>query len=146
MITNRSAPSATVVPVIIYNDVAEAIDWLCHAFGFSERLRAPGPGGEITHAQLIIAECAVMIGKAGGPLTASTNEINQYVLITVDNVQEHFDRSKQFGAEILQSPSDMPFGVRQYTVKDHAGHWWAFSQNIVDVAPEDWGAISTTNR
>jgi len=38
MITNRSAPSATVVPILIYEDVGQAIDWLCRAFGFSERL------------------------------------------------------------------------------------------------------------
>ena len=33
-----------------------------------------------------------------------------------------------------------PFGVRQYTVKDIGGHWWTFSQNIRDVAPDEWGA------
>jgi uncharacterized glyoxalase superfamily protein PhnB len=38
---NRSAPEADVVPILIYADVAKAIDWLCAAFGFKERLRAP---------------------------------------------------------------------------------------------------------
>jgi uncharacterized glyoxalase superfamily protein PhnB len=36
----------------------------------------------------------------------------------------------------------MPFGERQYTVQDHAGHWWTFSQHVADLAPEDWGAVS----
>jgi uncharacterized glyoxalase superfamily protein PhnB len=35
MITNRSAPTATVVPILVYDDVARAIDWLCAAFGFT---------------------------------------------------------------------------------------------------------------
>ncbi len=39
-IVNRSAPTATIVPVVIYEDVDKAIDWLCGAFGFTERLRA----------------------------------------------------------------------------------------------------------
>jgi len=39
-IVNRSAPGATVVPVLVYEDVGKAIDWLCGAFGFEERLRA----------------------------------------------------------------------------------------------------------
>jgi len=39
-IVNRSAPRATVVPVLVYEDVGKAIDWLCGAFGFEERLRA----------------------------------------------------------------------------------------------------------
>jgi uncharacterized glyoxalase superfamily protein PhnB len=37
--TNRSIPSATVIPVLIYPDVREAVDWLSAAFGFSERVR-----------------------------------------------------------------------------------------------------------
>ena len=37
--TNRSAPASTVVPILVYEDVNAAIDWLCGAFGFTERLR-----------------------------------------------------------------------------------------------------------
>ena len=50
MVINRSAPRATVVPILVYEDVAKAIDWLCDTFGFTERLRAAGPGGSVTHA------------------------------------------------------------------------------------------------
>lgn len=39
MIANRSVPSSTVIPVLAYDDVAQASDWLCRAFGFKERLR-----------------------------------------------------------------------------------------------------------
>ena len=46
-IVNRSAPTATVVPVLIYEDVAKAIVWLCEAFGFSERLRAARADGRL---------------------------------------------------------------------------------------------------
>src|SRR5689334_9559757 len=33
MIRNRSAPSAQVTPVLIYEDVGRAVDWLCEASG-----------------------------------------------------------------------------------------------------------------
>jgi len=52
MITNRSAPSGTIVPSLIYDDVGKAIDWLCDVFGFIERLRAAGEDGKATHASL----------------------------------------------------------------------------------------------
>ena len=39
MLENRSIHSATVIPVLVYEDVAEAVEWLCDAFGFVERLR-----------------------------------------------------------------------------------------------------------
>jgi hypothetical protein len=37
-----------------------------------------------------------------------------------------------------------PYGERQYTAEDLAGHRWTFTQAIADVAPEDWGGTSKT--
>jgi len=39
MLSNRSIPRATVIPVLAYPDVSQAAAWLCDAFGFSVRLR-----------------------------------------------------------------------------------------------------------
>jgi uncharacterized glyoxalase superfamily protein PhnB len=61
MVVNRSAPRATVVPILVYEDVGKAIDWLCDAFGFRERLRAGPPGGSVAHAQLEVADGAVIL-------------------------------------------------------------------------------------
>ena len=36
---NRSIPSDTVIPVLVYPDVREAVEWLTNAFGFEERLQ-----------------------------------------------------------------------------------------------------------
>jgi uncharacterized glyoxalase superfamily protein PhnB len=146
MATNRSAPTATVVPVLVYEDVEGAIDWLCEAFGFTERLRASGPGGRISHAQLAIAEGAVMIGLQGGPFRAPRpDEVTQYVIVHVDDVDAHYERARQFGARIVNVPADMPFGERQYTAVDPGGHRWTFSQHVADVAPEDWGATQAAH-
>src|SRR3989442_13613239 len=64
-ILNRSAPTAIIVPVLIYEDMGKAIDWLCRAFGFTERLRAGGRDGRVTHAQLSVGEGAIMLGAQG---------------------------------------------------------------------------------
>jgi uncharacterized glyoxalase superfamily protein PhnB len=141
MVVNRSAPSATVVPVLIYEDVAKAIDWLCGAFGFKERLRAAGRDGRISHAQLSIAECALMLGARGGQFQPPrTGEVNQFVIVHVDDVDGHLEQAKRFGVRILQPLADQRFGERQYSVEDHEGHRWTFSQHFKDVAPEEWGA------
>lgn len=140
MTANRSAPSATVVPILVYEDVGKALDFLTRAFGFKERLRAEW-GGSISHAQMDIGECSIMMGKQGGPFKAPQGDtVSQYAHIKVDDVEQHFARAKAAGATILKEPEDMPFGVRQYTAKDIGGHWWTFSQNIKDVDPSDWGA------
>src|SRR6478752_3594999 len=48
MLTNRSAPPATITPVLIYPDVRAAVAWLEAAFGFGERVRI----GEDHRAQM----------------------------------------------------------------------------------------------
>jgi len=141
MVVNRSAPRATVVPVLVYEDVAKAIAWLCGTFGFKERLRAGGPGGSVSHAQLDVAEGAVMLGRQGGEFRPPRpDEVSQYVVVHVEDVEGHFEHARQCGARILKSPTDMPFGERQYTAEDPWGHRWTFSQSIADVALEAWGA------
>jgi uncharacterized glyoxalase superfamily protein PhnB len=143
MIVNRSAPTATVIPILIYEDVGKAIDWLCQAFGFKERLRAVGPDGRISHAQLAIAEGAIMLGRQGGEFRAPRpNEVSQYVVVHVEDIDRHFEHAKQFGAKIVEPPTNKPFGERQYTAVDQAGHRWTFSQHLADVAPEEWGATT----
>ena len=140
MMSNRSAPKATVVPILVYEDVGKALDFLTRAFGFMERLRAEW-GGSISHAQMDIGECAIMIGKQGGPFRAAVGDtVSQYAHVHVDDVAAHFARAEAAGATIVKAPEDMPFGVRQYTAKDIGGHWWTFSQNIRDVDPAEWGA------
>jgi uncharacterized glyoxalase superfamily protein PhnB len=140
VIVNQSAPAAGVVPILIYADVGKAIDWLSHAFGFKERLRAER-NGIVGHAQLIAAGGALMLGRQGAEYhPPRPGEVQQYVHITVDDADAHCERARSAGARIVQPPHDMPFGERQYTAEDPEGHRWVFSQHIADVAPHQWGA------
>jgi uncharacterized glyoxalase superfamily protein PhnB len=140
-VVNRSAPKATVVPILVYEDVGDALEWLCRAFGFSERLRAGPPGGSVSHAQLDIGDGAIMLGRQGGEFRPPRpGEVTQYVTVHVEDVDRHCEQAQRCGARILKPPSDMPFGERQYTVEDPGGHRWTFSQSVADVAFEAWGA------
>jgi hypothetical protein len=40
MLANRSMPPSTVIPELVYEDVGEAVAWLCDTFGFTGRWRA----------------------------------------------------------------------------------------------------------
>jgi uncharacterized glyoxalase superfamily protein PhnB len=145
MMTNRSAPDATITPVLVYADVATAVEWLCRVCGFKERLRFTRDG-IVGHAQVSFREGSIMIGRQGGSFQAPPGgQVSQYVLVSVENVDEHFARVKESGGRIIQPPADMPFGERHYTVEDPGGHRWTFSQHIADVAPEEWGATSVVS-
>jgi len=127
-------PRSTVIPVLAYPDVGEAIAWLCDAFGFTLRLRIADH-----RAQLNVGDGAIAI--TGGDDRAGKD--SDSVMVRVEDVDSHHQRAVQHGALVLDSPADYPFGERQYTVKDFAGHRWTFSQTIADVDPEDWGGKSS---
>lgn len=128
MKTNRSMPSSVIIPELPYPDVRQAVEWLCRTFGFVERLRIG------THrAQLSFGDgCLVVI---------QGNRASCSVMVRVADVNEHYERAKQSGARIVNPPANYPYGERQYTAEDIAGHRWTFSQTIADVDPETWGGI-----
>jgi uncharacterized glyoxalase superfamily protein PhnB len=137
---NRSAPAAPLVPVLVYEDVNGAIEWLCGSCGFTERVRVQRPDGRVMHAQLEFSGGAVMLGSAGAEYKPpQSTGVSHGVLVHVDDVTGHFERVRASGAYIISEPADMPFGERQYTVRDSGGHRWTFSESIADVAPETWG-------
>lgn len=131
--SNRSMPASTVIPVLSYPDVSEAVIWLCKAFGFTLRWQAGDH-----RAQLNIGQGgALAITQGAGGSEAHS------VMVRIEDVDSHYRSAKAFGAEILAEPADYAYGERQYTVKDVAGHIWTFSQTVADKAPEDWGGTSS---
>jgi uncharacterized glyoxalase superfamily protein PhnB len=134
---NRSIPAATVIPVLIYPDVREAVAWLSAAFGFAERVRI----GEGHRAQLSVGgDGAVIVGEAHGERRAPRpGEVTHSVTVRVADAAAHCEQARQRGARILMEPADFEYGERQYAAEDLAGHQWTFSQTLADIAPEEWG-------
>jgi uncharacterized glyoxalase superfamily protein PhnB len=62
--------------------------------------------------------------------------------VRVADARQHCERARAGGALILMEPTDFPYGERQYTAEDLAGHQWTFSETLADVAPDEWGGIS----
>jgi uncharacterized glyoxalase superfamily protein PhnB len=138
---NRSVPASTVIPVLIYPDVRQAVAWLGAAFGFVERVRI----GEDHRAQLSIGDGAVIVGDVRHDRRPPCpGEVTHSVMVRVENARAHCERARAHGARIVMEPTDFEFGERQYAAEDLAGHQWTFSETLADVAPEEWGGTSIT--
>ena len=137
MIVNRSVPRAVVIPVLTYEDVAEASEWLCRAFGFKERLRVGNH-----RVQLIFGDGAVIITAGRGARGDATDPLSHALHVRIDDADRHHEQAKRSGARIIQEPTDYPYGERQYSAVDLAGHHWTFSQSIADVDPTSWGGTA----
>jgi uncharacterized glyoxalase superfamily protein PhnB len=133
---NRSIPAATVVPVLIYPDVREAVAWLGKAFGFEERLQI----GESHRSQLSVGDGAVIAADVRHEQRPPRpGETTHSVLVRVEDARAHCERARSNGARILMEPTDFEYGERQYAAEDLAGHRWTFSETLDDVDPADWG-------
>jgi uncharacterized glyoxalase superfamily protein PhnB len=143
VLTNRSIPRASVVPVLVYPDVRAAVAWLETAFGFVEHVKI----GEDHRSQLGYGDGAVIVGDVRHDRRPPrAGEETHAVLVRVDDARAHCERARAHGATILMEPTDFEYGERQYEAEDHAGHRWTFSETLRDVAPEEWGGEARAPR
>jgi uncharacterized glyoxalase superfamily protein PhnB len=88
---NRSVPDATVIPVLIYPDVRQAVAWLTEALGFTERLRI----GEHHRSQLRFGDGALIVGDVRGDRRPPRQgEITHSVTVRVEDVRAHCERAR----------------------------------------------------
>jgi hypothetical protein len=99
MLTNRSMPRAVVIPELAYPDVSEAVKWLCHVFGFRQRLIIGNH-----RVQLLVGKdgAVVVVQSSAGDVQDARHSI----MVRVPEVGEHHATSKHRGARILKPLAD----------------------------------------
>jgi uncharacterized glyoxalase superfamily protein PhnB len=136
---------------LFYRRPAEAIEWLCDAFGFEVRLKVEGEPGQIVHSELVYGGAMIMVGgdaKAGAADDADKpfktryaspldldGRINQSLCMFVDDADAHCAHARQRGATILSEPATHDYGDdywsdRTYGANDCEGHQWWFMQRL----------------
>lgn len=133
-----------VVPELVYQDVAAAMEWLASVFGFREILRHT-VRGQVDHADMETGSGGVVMLAAAAQTRRSPahdEHVCQKVIVFVDDVDQHFAAAQLAGAQPRHAPVDKPWGLRQYVVRDREGHLWEFSQHVRDVPAQHWGAVA----
>ena len=124
---------AAIIPGLRYADAPAAIEWLCAAFGFERHLVVPGEDNQIAHAQLAFRNSMIMLGSAREgeyddlliqPTDAGA--VTQAPYVIVDDVDAHYARARDAGAEIVMEPADQDYGGRLYICRDIERHLWNF--------------------
>ncbi|MFF3687929.1 VOC family protein [Streptomyces sp. NPDC002187] len=135
-----------VIPHIMVDDAAAAIDFYRRAFGAHEEFRIDAPGGGILHAEIRIGLSALMLGDASveaaeAAAFAAPASLGGGTTVTlhvfVPDVDALAERAQAAGAEILQPPTDMFHGDRTVILKDPSGHMWVFLTHLEDVSEEE---------
>jgi uncharacterized glyoxalase superfamily protein PhnB len=123
-----------IFPMLAYEDAPAAIEFLCDAFGFSERWRMEGEDGTIGHAEVELDGHVVMLASVwrdGG--LATPNELaglHCQIRCLVDDVDAHWERARRAGAIVIGEPADQDYGERVYRAVDPEGHRWIFASPL----------------
>ncbi len=132
-----------IVPYLMIDGAAAAIDFYQRAFGATESYRLEMPGGAIGHAEIVVNGAVVyladapddMPGDAANPakLGGTSVLLHQYV----EQVDEAVDRAVEAGATVIREPADQFYGDRAAVIADPFGHEWSLHTHIRDVSPEE---------
>ena len=132
-----------IVPYLMIDGAAKAIDFYTAAFGAEERYRLPMPDGGIGHAEIVVNGATVFLadapddmpGNAANPgkLGGSSVLLHQYVADCDASVA----RAAAAGATVVRAPEDQFYGDRAALVADPFGHLWSFHTHVRDVSPEE---------
>jgi len=128
-----SESRSTIIPAFRYRDARAAIDWLCEVLGFARHAVYEGKNGSIDHAELKLGGGMIMLGtgkddeygrgfktpgELGGVETSS-------MYVVVPDADEVHARAVAAGAKVTRPIQDMPYGSREFSLKDPEGHSWS---------------------
>ena len=139
-----------IVPYLMIDDAAVAIDFYKAALGASESYRLEMPNGGIAHAEIVVNGAAVyladapddMEGDAANPgkLGGTSVLLHQYVA----DVDVAVETAVSAGATILREPVDQFYGDRSAVIVDPFGHMWSLHTHVRDVSPEEMAQAAAT--
>lgn len=132
-----------IIPYLMIDGAAAAIDFYVKAFGATEEGRMNMPDGTIAHAAIVVNGAPVylsdapddMEGDAANPtkLGGTPVLLHQYV----EDVDAVVQQAVDAGATLAREPEDQFYGDRAAMVIDPFGHHWSLHQHVRDVSDEE---------
>jgi uncharacterized glyoxalase superfamily protein PhnB len=124
---------STIIPALRYRDAKAAIEWLCTVLGCTRHAVYEDKDGKVGHAELALGGGMLMLGSckddAYGRGFKSPDELGgmetRSVYIVVPDADAAHERAVAAGGRIVRALEDMPYGSREFTVKDPEGHSWS---------------------
>ena len=120
-----------VIPLLVYRDIQAAHDFLVEAFGFESGGVQLGPDGQPVHGEVRVGGTHIWLHRVTSEHNMASPEsvdmAGAGIVIHVADVDEHFARARDAGAQISYEPTDQPYGQREYEARDPEGHRWWFA-------------------
>jgi len=127
---------AAVIPVLVYEDIEAAHDFLVGTFGFTSGGLHRSGDGTVIHGEVRMAEAVIWLHAVTEEHQMATprhsTQSHGGLEVIVDDVDAHYARSKASGVHIDRPPTDQAYGLREYGARDLENHRWWFSTPLTD--------------
>ncbi|TAN32902.1 hypothetical protein EPN29_07785 [bacterium] len=124
-----------IIPLLVYEDIQAVQSFLVEAFGFGEGTLERDQRGVAVHAEVALRDCVIWLHRvtAEHGLASPSTLPAQHggVVVLVDDVDAHCERARRAGAVIDSTPTDQPYGQREYAARDPEGGRWYFATRFV---------------
>jgi MerR family transcriptional regulator, thiopeptide resistance regulator len=134
--SDEPVAATSVIPVLVYEDIQAAHDFLVATFGFASGGVFRAEDGSVVHAEVRAGDQPIWLHRVSpehemaSPTGASASHGGLDVM--VPDVDAHFARTKAAGARIDRAPGDQDYGLREYGARDLEGHRWWFASPLAD--------------
>jgi PhnB protein len=132
-----------ITPCLTVQGAARALEFYAAVFGASERMRVPGPGDTIAHAEIQIGDSVVIVEdedpyrgtKAPPPGGLPGSPVSLFIY--VEDADAVIDHAAKLGATVQRAAEDQFYGDRDGHIIDPFGHGWTVASHVEDVAPDE---------
>lgn len=132
-----------VTPCLVVDGAAQALTFYAEVFGARERMRFPGPGDTVAHAEMEIGDAVVIVEDADpqrgttAPPADGLPGTPVFQFVYVADVDAVVARAAELGAVVRRPPQDQFYGDRDAFLVDPYGHAWTVATHVEDVAPDE---------
>jgi PhnB protein len=132
-----------VTPCLTIQGAAKALEFYAAVFGATERMRTPGPGGTIVHAEILIGDSVVIVADEDptqgtkAPPSGGLPGSPAFLFIYVEDVDAVIAHAVELGASLQRPATTQFYGDRDGYIIDPFGHGWTIASHVEDVTPEE---------
>lgn len=132
--------ASVVMPMLVCRNASAEIEFCKIAFGAVERVRRPGPDGQVAHAMITIGNAMIMIEAEWPTLGSRAPQADGsspvVIYVYVDNVDKVAERAVTAGATILIPIKNQFWGDRTGRIMDPSGHVWIISTRVEETSED----------
>ncbi|MEM9745652.1 MAG: MerR family transcriptional regulator [Actinomycetota bacterium] len=122
------------IAILVYDDIDGAFDHLSRVFGFGPGEISRDGDGNAVHAEIEAGDGVIWMHPERPEYDLSTPKrldgASATMAIMVGDVDSHHRHAVAEGATIRYAPVDQPYGYREYSAIDPAGHLWSFMKPL----------------